>query len=607
MFCTKCGNRLADGAKFCTVCGSKVGSDAPETPTAPVVPEAPATPSVSEEAAKEEALRKAAEEQALQEKAQKELEERRAAEEARRAAEEKAKREAEEAAEKARREAEEKARLELEAKKAEEAAKKEAAEKAQHEAEEAARNNTEAINKELEELQKMVASCGVTSAAAENTVSDAAENAATEADSVVNEVSDSAETAAETVNDAVVDAADTAEAVVANEVETQNPEPAAPEKTPEELAAEEEARKAKAQEELLAAARRKEWEAKQRAQAIKNEQNVPIAQVAENAAPGASGNAKPKKKRSVGVAIICTFFSWVLSIVLLGLEVALLVFLVFGGKTISTTVAKEVSSAKLGSMEVGGIMSAVGIKNVEKDDETVAEYVYKHLDKKDKKLTSVEEIEEALNSLEGVEEFTESQIEKYTEALYNGGDTATIEGDEIVDFLKQNEDQMESILGRKPDKKDYKNISRIWDNEIESKIRVDEDKTQGNFATKIVLGNKTRGIIALGVLIGVFSLLILLLNLHKPYVVFKYVGIVTIIVGVVGLLSTFLSNILTNLAAKALKASNAAVRPFVNTYCKGALIPTLVYVGAAVLCLVIYVIISGIAGAKARKREMAEA
>lgn len=261
---------------------------------------------------------------------------------------------------------------------------------------------------------------------------------------------------------------------------------------------------------------------------------------------------KAKKKRPFVVALICGLLTFVLSLVLFVAVEALYVRTVFDGLKAQATGESVFGNVSYTEVPLGAVLSQVDEKVELEDDATISDYIYAKIPEEYQEKTNVEEIAEALDKA-GLDEDIASIIEKINGVLTGEiTEGALFSTDEIINMIETKKDVIEKVTGYTLSDDDF---DKIKDNveklELEETTDVTKfvEMTEENEIVKVsmtAISKPSYTYIAVGGLIVVLLVLILLLNLNKPYKVFGSLGGTSIVVGALGVAGAIFSGIILN-------------------------------------------------------------
>lgn len=247
-----------------------------------------------------------------------------------------------------------------------------------------------------------------------------------------------------------------------------------------------------------------------------------------------------KRKRPFWLAAICTAFSILFAWVLFSLCLTLLYCTVFSRAASDVMSVYSSNSTNFSEIPVGQILNRFDSSGDYEDDVTLSEYVYDKLPAKDKENTTEEDIAEMIDN-PSISEFVGEVMDDYMKVMTGRTDEASISNDRILQVVRENEKLVETAIGRDLSESDYRAIeSKLDEANFEENTTISNH--HGDFADDLpairsvykIMDNPTLVFVGLGIAIGVILFIILLLNLHKPYVVFRYLGVCTVLAAGIG-------------------------------------------------------------------------
>jgi hypothetical protein len=334
------------------------------------------------------------------------------------------------------------------------------------------------------------------------------------------------------------------------------------------------------------------------------------------------------KKRSAEVAIVCNFFSCICGGFILLATILLLLRIFIGSIDIGSTV-ETVSSISLNDTELAGTIA----KNLGMDDEgSYNKWVLKDkygIDLDDDKISAGEYIfaaiyENEASTLEqqGIDErdvekfiekldmssLTDELIDNYMGVITGEEDEASITSKMIIDTVKDNEKLINNTLGIKFDDSDYDELEAYLDRmELEKYTTVTDDSIDipdwVRTLINLFYGDNITIYVVSGLVIFMMSLLIVLMNLHKPYVVFNYLGINTLITGIAGIVFSQLLAVLFEEIAYAAEYGEDLINE-IGSLLKDILFKdSIIFTAIGIILIIIFIVISVIRKIMIRKSE----
>ncbi len=251
-----------------------------------------------------------------------------------------------------------------------------------------------------------------------------------------------------------------------------------------------------------------------------------------------SGMVKEPKKRSCLVSVLCGILTLLCGIVMFASILTLLFVSVFNKPT-SKVLSVGSNTGNLGDIPVSVILDEDDEDYDE--DKTFAEFVYDNLDEKTQDIVEVKDIEKILND-PAINEFFGDVISDYSQVAIGAKDEASITVESVMKLVEETEDIIEDALGREMKQSDYDKIEKeLKKLDIEEKTKLEKsddlDSDEENVVEAVAYFFSNTGKIMLSLLgvVLVMAVLILLLNLHKPYRPLFHLGYNTVVSAVLGL------------------------------------------------------------------------
>lgn len=280
---------------------------------------------------------------------------------------------------------------------------------------------------------------------------------------------------------------------------------------------------------------------------------------------------KEKKKRPLWLALICSMFSFVFGMILFILCVTLLYAAVINS-SISEVRSTFSSSgdARFSEIPVGEILNKFDSSKEYDSDVTLSQYVYDKLPEADKANTTEEDMAELINN-PSISDFVNGVMDDYIGVMTGENDEASVTNESIIQVVKDNEKLVEAAIGRELSDEDYKKI----DNRLDSIGFEDNTKIKGSNEAageiqsvlriaRMILDNTKMIFVVLGVAIGIVLIILLLLNLNKPYRVLRHAGACTIMSAVIGFATASVFDMLLRELGSSERASFEMVMRFIG-------------------------------------------
>lgn len=263
---------------------------------------------------------------------------------------------------------------------------------------------------------------------------------------------------------------------------------------------------------------------------------------------------KVKRKRPLWLAIICSMFTFVLSIVLFAFCLTLLYVSVITSSISGVINTFSSKASSYSEVPVGDILNKFDGSNEYDSDVTLSEYIYDKLPASDKLNTTEEDIAEMIDN-PSISEFVNGVMDDYIGVMTGELDEASVTNESIIQVVKDNEELVETTIGRELSDDDYDKIdSRLNSVNFENNTKITSSSAEeisGGIKSVLNLvrsGINSKGVIfaSLGIAIGIVLLLILILNLHKPYLVFWHAGVCATISAAIGFATSAVVNGVVN-------------------------------------------------------------
>jgi hypothetical protein len=187
-------------------------------------------------------------------------------------------------------------------------------------------------------------------------------------------------------------------------------------------------------------------------------------------------------------------------------------------------------------------------------------------------------------------------------------DEASITSKMIIDTVKDNEKLINNTLGIKFDDSDYDELEAYLDRmELEKYTTVTDDSIDipdwVRTLINLFYGDNITIYVVSGLVIFMMSLLIVLMNLHKPYVVFNYLGINTLITGIAGIVFSQLLAVLFEEIAYAAEYGEDLINE-IGSLLKDILFKdSIIFTAIGIILIIIFIVISVIRKIMIRKSE----
>lgn len=248
---------------------------------------------------------------------------------------------------------------------------------------------------------------------------------------------------------------------------------------------------------------------------------------------------KKRGKRPLWLSIICALLSFALSVVLFIFCVAIMFFISFNRSLDdSRSVFSSGTARTISEIPVGQVINSLDGSKDYGSDVTLSEYVYDKLPSADKANTSAEEIAEIIDN-PAISAYVNGVLDDYMKVLSGEAESASISNDRILDVVRDNEELVESAIGREIKEEDYARIENKLDSlnlEEHTEISVSGSEEAGKAIEFVrdIINNRKAIVARMAVAIAVILILLVVLNLHKPYVVMRHMGVCMIFAAAIG-------------------------------------------------------------------------
>ena len=279
-----------------------------------------------------------------------------------------------------------------------------------------------------------------------------------------------------------------------------------------------------------------------------------------------------------GLDILFKVFSVILAFPLFALILFLFVRLSFNGLTQSAFGLMDTGA--MSEMPVGQLMSTLEVPGFDiAEDDTLSDVVYNYIEDAGVSDVTKSDIENMLDELT-IDEFLGDVTNEYLAVMTGQSASASISKDKIVDVIKENADIIEKEAGITIEKEQIDKIENYLDDvDIEEMTYVEMDAKDIPGALSLVSGFLIGNMLPYWLILLVLIVLIGALNYKAPYKALGYVGVCTLIAGIIGLILSFMMSFV-----KSIVADNDI--PLVNTILDGF--------GSKLLTMAIIFIVVGI-------------
>ncbi len=251
--------------------------------------------------------------------------------------------------------------------------------------------------------------------------------------------------------------------------------------------------------------------------------------------PETEAQPKPKKKRRVGAHIAASFVSVILALSLILTMVLAMAKIVLGSNVVSNTLADmDIKDIKVEDIIDEGIIEDAGL--VYESDELL-DFIYDNIDQEnlDDELTE-DEFKDIIDS-DAFAEYIGEIIEKNIKSILKGKKTDLITIDNVCDFLRDEDDEIEEIIGYEITDERIENLRNNLNNEFSDIFSSVQDISLKQIAGKgaenaIVFMLEDYMIIAL-VVVDLLLIALLMLIMRVVPSGLRYCGVTSVIVGVI--------------------------------------------------------------------------
>lgn len=253
---------------------------------------------------------------------------------------------------------------------------------------------------------------------------------------------------------------------------------------------------------------------------------------------------KKRGKRPLWLSIICALLSFALSVVLFIFCVAIMYFISFNRSLDdSKSVFSSGTARTISEIPVGQVINSLDGSKDYGNDVTLSEYVYDKLPSADKANTSAEEIAEIIDD-PAISGYVNGVLDDYMKVLSGEAESASISNDRILDVVRDNEELVEKAIGREIKEEDYTRIENKLDSldlEEHTEISVSGSEEAGKAIEFVrdIINNRKAIVTRMAVAIAVILILLVVLNLHKPYVVMRHMGVCMIFAAAIGKITSY--------------------------------------------------------------------
>jgi len=311
-----------------------------------------------------------------------------------------------------------------------------------------------------------------------------------------------------------------------------------------------------------------------------------------------------KKRRGLVFALIFGFLTFVFGALLFASETGFLVRKSLDNLPASAKVLIQASNdGNVGEIKVGEILNEIDSDADYDEDLTLSEFVYDNLSDEQKETISQDDVDEIFESTKDINDYAAGVLEDYSSVLLGESETASINTDDIVELIEDNENSISKVIGRDLTDSDYERVEEVMDeHDIEEKTTLSREKLLDSNLDEedmelieiFYSSNDVINLVLIAIMV-VCVILILLFNLHKPYRVFGIPAVTTLIVGIGAYAVTFFSReqILSQLDNREsfeeailsglVKAVNEAIKKTAKIYIIVGIILLVVYILVRIL------------------------